>query len=383
MRAHARRLGPVAGVAVLAAAAFGFYRLRWPVRAAAAMVEEGAVVREAAGAGTIESEAQVSVAFTISGRIARVAVEEGQAVRAGDVLATLETDELTRQISAARQGVVVAASGVGRNDAEIQRARVALEAARRDRQQIEALHASGAIAPAELDVARERVERAEAELEAAVSSKRQAAGSVSLARANLDLTAQRSEEAEVRSPFDGIVVRRLREPGDVVAPAAPVLVVASTRTLWARIWLDESVLGELREGQPARVALRGDASRAYRARLDRVAVEADRQTHEVLVDLELLERPARIVLGQRADGFVELATAAPALRVPQGACDLPRSRCFVDRGGRVDVASVRFGLEGTDWIAVEEGLARGDVVLLPGPGGAELPIGRRVERAAP
>lgn len=376
-----RRLLPIAAAIVIAAGGLAFVRTR-PVEAAVTQVDVGPVVREAIGTGTIESEAQVSAAFTIHGRITDVRVREGDLVHPGDVLAMLDPGEQDRQVSLARRNVDLAASAIERSEAEIARARVVLEAALADKRRIDALFASGAIAAAERDNVHERAARAESELAAASAARKQGTDGVAVARENVRLQARRAEDAVIRSTFEGVVVRRLHEPGDVVSPGAVVLVVASTRKVWARTWMDETVLHDLREGQEARVVLRGDAARPLRARVDRLAVEADRKTHELLVDLELLERPARLVFGQRADGFVTLEARPSAPRVPQGACDVSAGRCFVTRGDRVAHADVRFGLAGNDWVEVVSGVERGEEVLIPTPDGAGLPLGRRVARRA-
>lgn len=369
-------------LAVLAAGAVIAIRRR-PVVLAAVPVEVGPVARRVSGPATIESESQVSVAFTIQGRLAKVAVQEGQRVREGEVLAVLDGEELDRHLASARRGVELAATSIERALADIQRAASARDAAERERKRAEALFAAGALSEAARDDAVDRAERARAEHAAAVAARRQGAGAVAVARAAAAVEAHRAAETQVTSPVEGIVVRRLREPGDVVGPGVPVLVVASTRKVWARSWMDETVIHELREGQPAHVTLRGAPSRAYAATVDRIAVEADRQTHEVLVDLQLLELPERLVLGQRADGFVTLETVPSSIRIPQGACDVDRARCPVERDGEVAYVDVRLGLRGTEWIEVQSGLASGDVVLLPEPGGEAPPAGRRVRRRAP
>ncbi len=123
--------------------------------------------------------------------------------------------------------------------------------------------------------------------------------------------------------------------------------------------------------------LRSDPSRALRARLDRVAVEADRQTHEVLADLEVVDRPTRLVLGERVDGAIVVDRREGVMRVPRGACDVLRSRCLVDRDGRVAPAEVRFGLVGNDWVEVSSGLAAADVLLTAADTKNDLPVGRR------
>lgn len=281
-----------------------------PAEVAALPLPPAPVVDEASGTGTLESEAQVSVAFTIPGRIAKIEVQEGEKIKAGQVLSVLDPQEQDRHLTTARRGVDLAASAALRAEAEVTRARVTRDGAIRERKRAEALFAAGAVSEAERDLAVERADRTEAELSAAIAAARQGSGAVAVARASVAVEAHRSSETSVTSPFDGVVVRRVHEPGDVVSPGAPVLVIASTRKIWARTWLDETVIQKLREGQSARVSLRGSPEKSLPARVDRVAVEADRQTHEVLVDLELLALPDRLVLGQRADGFVTLTTAS-------------------------------------------------------------------------
>ncbi len=376
------RLRRVAPVVVLLAGAIGvavFLRAR-PVRVSTAPVDLGPVVREAIGGGTVESEAVVNVAFTIPGRVSEIRFDEGDRVRAGDVLAVLDADQENQRVAVSRRNVTLASYGVERAAADIKRAQAALEAAQADRRRVEALFSSGAATEASVDAARERFARAEAELSAATAARSQGASSLAVARAGLALDATLSEETVVRSPFEGVVVRRHREPGDVIGPGAVVLTVASTNKVWARTWLDETVLRELHEGQDARVVLRGDTTRSYRARVDRIAVEADRETHEVLVDLELLERPERLVFGQRVDGFVSLEQRSEVVRAPRGACDEEVQRCYLANGERIAAVDVQLGTKGTDYVEVRKGLSSGDLLVLPPRDGSPLPVGRRVQR---
>lgn len=380
-REKLRRFAPLFVLVVAAAVAAVVIRTR-PVRVSTAPVDRGPVVREAIGGGTIESEATVNVAFTISGRIAEIRFEEGDRVRAGDVLAVLESDQENHRVAVARRNVMLASHGVKRSAADIRRAEAALEAAEADRRRIESLFGSGAATQASLDQVRERAARADAELAAANAARNQGASSLAVARAGLALDASLSEETIVRSPFDGVVVSRQREPGDVLSPGAVVLTVASTTKVWARTWLDETVLRELQEGQDARVVLRGDSSRSYAARVDRVAVQADRETHEVLVDLELLERPERLVFGQRVDGFVALEEVGQAVRAPRGACDEELQRCYLAKNDLISAVAVRLGTRGTDFVEVRGGLSSGDLLVIPPSDGSPVPVGRRFEGSA-
>jgi hypothetical protein len=113
--------------------------------------------------------------------------------------------------------------------------------------------------------------------------------------------------------------------------------------------------------------------------VSRISWEADRQTHELLVEVtpERLER--RVAIGQRADVRVEVGRRDRALRVPVRMVHHDATGAFVyaDRGGRVALVRPRFGLTGNDQVEVLEGLAEGEAVLAAPGAAATLPLGRR------
>jgi multidrug efflux pump subunit AcrA (membrane-fusion protein) len=155
--------------------------------------------------------------------------------------------------------------------------------------------------------------------------------------------------------------------------------VVATDRLWVRAWIDETALGQLAEGQPARVIFPADPERAQGGRVDRIGREADRQTHEVLVDVLLDAIPERVAIGQRADVRIELGRSKQALRAPltfihrQG----ERSLCFVDRNGRIAEVEVKLGTVGPGFVEILTGLRDGDTLLDSPKSGASLAAGRR------
>jgi multidrug resistance efflux pump len=122
-----------------------------------------------------------------------------------------------------------------------------------------------------------------------------------VASGTADVRAVTAARAVLVSPFDGVVIRRLRDPGATVTVGTAVLRVVATDALWSRVWIDETALPHLREGQHARVRLGADGDVTISGKVDRIGRESDRQTHELLVDILLAEVPARIAIGQRSD----------------------------------------------------------------------------------
>jgi RND family efflux transporter MFP subunit len=181
------------------------------------------------------------------------------------------------------------------------------------------------------------------------------------------------------SPFDGLVIRRFHDPGDTVAVGATVLRVVATDTLWVRAWVDEGALGTLREGQPAQVTFPGAPGRVYRGKVDRIGREADRQTHELLVDVVMETLPERIAIGQRADVRIAVDRAADVLRLPIAFVrrDGAATSAYVDRGGRIQPVPIVLGRSDREWTEVTAGLTDADTVLASPAPGAPLAPGRR------
>ena len=72
-------------------------------------------------------------------------------------------------------------------------------------------------------------------------------------------------DTEIVAPFDGLIVQRHRDPGDIAVPGSPVLSLVSTKELWITAWVDETEMSRVAVGQPARVAV----SLGARSRLSR------------------------------------------------------------------------------------------------------------------
>jgi HlyD family secretion protein len=304
-------------------------------------------------------------------------------VKVGDVIGTLDVATLEKQKAVAEAGIGLANAGLAKAQADLARAEATRDVAKLELTRTENLVASGVMSQAALDAAKERALRTEAEAAAARAAIAQSRGAYVVAKESVAVQVQQVSDGVLRSPVDGIVVKRHHEVGDVVGMGTPVYTVASTRKIWARVWVDEMALPRLREGAEARVLLRGDESNPLRAKLDRVSPEADRQTHEVLVDLELVDRPARLVFGQRAEALILLDERSGVTRAPRTACDASVGKCWLAEGGRISEALVGFGLVGRDYVEVVEGLSPGARLVDRASFTTDPPTGRRITEKAP
>jgi HlyD family secretion protein len=384
-----QRTGRVpAVIAVLALAALaGWWFTRAPA-APSAVVGSGPLVRTLQFSGRVAAQSSVEVGATLTGRVATVAVREGDAVDAGAPLLRLEDDEaraaLAQAEAAARQADAGLASvGGARQDAataalaQAEAQRVAAEAEQRRTAE---LVARGFLSPSRGDDATRALAVAQAQVDAARtqrdalavrgSERALAEAQQAAARAAVDVARARLAQTLVRSPTAARVLRRQVEPGQIVQPGRALLTLALDGPVELLAQVDERFLEELQVGQTATVVADAFPAQQFRATLQRIAPRIDAQRGSVELRFALAERPAFLREDMTLSIAVVTARRERALTMPLAALRAD-DQAWVAEDGRVRVRKLRLGLRSSDRIEVLEGLAEGDQVLMadtPAPG---------------
>lgn len=220
---------------------------------------------------------QVELGFRVAGRLKTMEFEEGQSVRAGMLLASLDErpfeDELRlAQADVAAQDATSKKLVAGNRPAEIARARAAVveataaqQNARASLERAQKLLDSNAIPRSVFDDALAASRMADARVESATEAHRLelqgfraediAAGKASLQAAQARLAAAQTarDDTELIAPSDGVVISRVREPGAIVSPNDVVYVLSLTHSVWVRAYVAETQLGNLRLGMAVSV----------------------------------------------------------------------------------------------------------------------------------
>ncbi len=374
------------GVGLVAVAAGVLLRLKLtPMPVETVAVRRETLVAEVLGTGTLEARVKTDLSPRLQERLAEVLVDQGDAVRAGQLLARLDDGELRRQVAVAEAALAAARAARERTRTEEARALAVLEQARLNHERGLALLATRVAAQADVDKAVEALHVAEADLQRARAAIVEAEKQVLTAERTLAWQRERLEFTRLTSPFDGLVVRRDRDPGGVVVPGSSLLRVVATNELWVSAWVDETAMAALAPGQPARVVFRSEPDRPYPGEVARLGREADRETREFVVEVRVGALPAHWAVGQRAEVFIETGRQEGALVLPVR-CLVWRSGqpgVWVESGGRARWQPVRPGLRGRERWGILEGLEAGARVLVPPAGRqvAALQEGRRVVAA--
>lgn len=367
---------------VLASAIGGIvYWFRFaPIPVSRAQVTQGVIIAEVMGIGTLEARIQATISPKISGRIENVWADQGDRVTAGTQLVRLDDAEWRQQVALAAANRDTAQAAIRRLETDQQQTRAVLEQARKTYSRAHSLFASQAGSREAVDRATEALAVAEAGLSRAQAAVTEGQKERIAAEKALDYQRARLADTELLAPFDGLIVRRHRDPGDVVVPGSAILTLISTDDLWITAWVDETEMAKLREGQKARVIFRSEPDGSYPGTIARLGKEADRETREFIVDVRVLTLPSSWAVGQRADVFIETNRKDDAILLPVPYISLREQAMgvFVDVEGRASWRRLTVGIRGRETVEVVDGLAADEVIVRPLDPRTPLTAGRRV-----
>ncbi len=368
-------------VAVVAVLGGIIYWLKFsPVAVTEQKVERGEIVAEVMGTGTLEAHFKSTISPRISGRIQEIFVDMGDRVTAGQLLARLDDADLKPQVEMAQASVEVARAALDRLQADRAQSLAVLEQATADYKRDLPLVASKAVTQEDMDKATATWKTSQAGV--ARTDAGLVEGHKQLIAAERDVTYRKAllDDTAIVAPFDGLIVQRERDPGDIAVPGSAILTLVSTKELWVTAWVDETEMSRIAVNQPARVVFRSEPDHAYRGEVARLGREADRETREFTVDVRVLELPKNWAVGQRAEVYIETARKTGVTTLPARNI-LWRNGTpgvYIRQGQYAAWRKLTLGLRGREIVEVVAGLEPGDLAVVPTDGKLTSLEGRRI-----
>lgn len=364
-----------------AVAAFAVYRLKFsPVPVVAHAVAMGGIRREVMGTGTLEARIKTTISSRIQERLAEVLVDQNDVVKAGQLLARLDDGELKMQVEVSEAARVAARASLERVRTDEARALAVAKQARLDHQRVSDLVTTRVASQQDLDKAIETLQVADADVKRSQAAIAEAESQVVTAEKNLAYQKERLTYTRILSPYDGMVVRRDRDPGGVVVPGGSLMQLISTNEVWVSAWVDETAMSDLVAGQSARVVFRSEPGMSYEGEVARLGRETDRETREFLADVRVKKLPRNWTVGQRAEVFIETGRKSEALVIPQGFVQWRGGKAgvFINEHGKARWRAVTPGLRGREAVEIVQGVSAGEQVVKPCELRQELGDGQRV-----
>ena len=335
------------------------------------------------GNGTVEAKVVVGVSSRITGRITQVLADQGDRVKAGQLLARLEDDDFAAQVAQAQAELSRARAETRAAEAGLNQAKASLRLAAKNAQRFRALVKDDLVSRQEAEqydtadaVARDEAARRQSELEASRMAEAAAKSAVALA-------ASRLADTRILAPQDGIIVSRDLEQGGTVAPGLSIFTLADPALVWVKANVDEAMLPGVAVGRPATISLRSEPGRDFPGQVARLGRQSDRVTEELEVDVAFTPALPGFRLGEQADVLIVSASKDGALALPSATVNSrggKRGVWRVQGDGRINFTPVVCGIEDrAGFTEIVSGLpADVPVALAPAPAMAKFQDGLKV-----
>ncbi|MBJ6726878.1 efflux RND transporter periplasmic adaptor subunit [Geomesophilobacter sediminis] len=314
--------------------------------------------------GYVVAQRKAAVSSKATGRLEWLGVEEGSVVKAGQLLARLEN----RDVEASR---LQAAANLKTARDSLTQAEVEERDASRNLKRYKQLLSEGIVSQADYDTAEARYKRD-------VAGTAGAAAAVKAAEAGLNGAAVAVEYTLIRSPFDGVVLTKNADIGDIVSPLAAaanakaaVVTMADMSSLEVEADVSESNLSKVRAGQPCEVLLDALPESRFRGEVHTIVPTADRSKGSVMVKVRFLDHDRRILPEMSAKvaflehplqpGEQKPKTALPPTSIAKKG---DRSVVYVVRGDRVVETPVTLGGKIGDLVEVVSGVKPGERIAI-------------------
>ena len=368
-------------VLVVAVAAGGWF---WSQRLQATPVKTAAVTARATGAGAsagtvlnasgyVTARRRATVSSKVTGKVLEVFVEEGKAVKKGQVLARLDDSQIRAALGVAQAQLVAAQRGAAEDEARLKQAELNLD--RRAR-----LIKEGVVGKAEVDDAQGDVDSLKARI--AMAQQQVQVAEAQVTARQTDLT-----DMVVRAPFDGIAISKDAQPGEMISPVSAgggftrtgICTIVDMSSLEIEVDVSETYINRVHGGQKVEAVLDAYQDWKIPAHVITTIPSADRQKATVKVRIGfdgldpriLPDMGVKVSFLRDAEAATTTTSQAPRMIVPKAAIRSVdgRSVVFVAKDDHVERRAVSVGNENGEQVDVLSGVSAGERVVLEPPAG--------------
>jgi len=324
-----------------------------PVAVKTATARSEQVARSVRVTGELKAATDSMIAANATGRVLETHIERGTVVKAGDIMAVLDTRTTVLSLREAEATVLQATSALALSNAELER-NIPLARAK---------------AVSDTDLQKLRTE----------NDSRKASLAVAVARR--DKETQSLQDAEIRAPFTGVIAERLVETGSYVTPNLPVARLVDISHLRLVIDVPEPVVGQLHSGQRVDFGVTAYPTAKFTAKLQYLGPALRTGSRDVQVEAIVDNPDHKLLPGMFAEGRLMLAEE-PGIVVPESALRASGSLIsilVVEQGHAIEHI-VEPGEPNHSWVEIHGGIKAGETVVVNPP--ADLTDGAPVRPSA-
>ena len=334
---------------------------------------------EVFGIGNVGANHIYAITSQTGGKILSLHTDEGEWVKKGEVLATIDSIDIPQLIEEAKIAVERARSESNATRKELESLHAQKTLAQITYLRYAKLKAASFASKAEYDKAKADLDVIEAQISATKAHIASADMETQRAQKAVEALEEKLSRYTIHAPADGYVISRSAEVAQSVLPTQTIFRIVDPQSVWVKTYIDEKRSGSVKVGQKATIQLRSQYEKRFAGTVARIVAQSDPVTKEREVDVRFDHLPIPFYMNEQAEVSIASRHYTNVVKIPSTALSFyeQKSGVWVERSGKAHFVPLQIIARGHKEVAVK-GIDPDETILVETPGNKPLKEGAGV-----
>lgn len=334
------------------------------------------------GIGNVDAKDIYSINAQTGGKIVSILTDEGEWVKKGDLLLTIDPVDMPELLQEMHINVKKAKSELNALTKESESLKVQKALAQITFNRYESLLKQSFVSQSEYDKAKADLDAINAQLDATMTRIESSEIEVERTQKNRDSLKTKLSRFKIYAPVDGYVISKEAQIAQSVSSSTTILKIVDPKTVWIRAYIDEKISGDIRVGQRADITLRSQSDKLFRGHVKRIVAQSDAVTQEREVNVAFDELPLPFYINEQARVSLNVKTISNAIKVPLNTLKMQNEKegVWVLKDDKAHFKRLKIEAKSDNEAAIAEGINRDDLILIPNSSKKPLSEGMRIHQ---
>ena len=334
------------------------------------------------GIGNVSAKDIYSITAQTGGKIISILTDEGQWVKKGDLLITIDPVDIPELVEEMLISVEKTKSELKALIKESESLNAQKELALITYKRYEKLVKQSFVSKSEFDKAKTDLNALTAQLEATLVRIESSKIEVQRTQKNADSLKTKLSRFQIYAPVDGYVISKSAEVAQNVASSTTILKIVDPKTLWIRAYIDEKISGDIKVGQKAEITLRSQSNKQFTGYVKRIVAQSDAVTQEREINVAFDDLPIPFYINEQARVTINAKTISNAITIPLNTLKVEDGKegvwTLIDNKAYFKELNIQ--AKGDNEAAIISGIKTEDIIIIPDSSKKALSEGMRIHQ---
>ena len=334
------------------------------------------------GIGNVSAKDIYSITAQTGGKIISILTDEGQWVKKGDLLITIDPVDMPELVQEMLISVEKTKSELKALIKESESLNTQKELALITYKRYENLVKQSFVSKSEFDKAKTDLNALNAQLEATLVRIESSKIEVQRTQKNADSLKTKLSRFQIYSPVDGYVISKSAELAQNVASSTTILKIVDPKTLWIRAYIDEKISGDVKVGQKAEITLRSQSKKQFTGYVNRIVAQSDAVTQEREINVSFDELPIPFYINEQTRVTINVKTISNAITIPLNTLKIEEGKegvwTLIDNKAYFKELNIQ--AKGDSEASIISGIKTEDIIIIPDNSKKSLSEGMRIHQ---